>query len=504
MLPNWIAGTLELASKVRYGLTSRGVPLFRFIPYDKKLPPMAVGCTARNLMYHVKAIVEPTVSAGMGTSTLLRGNLIQSNLSEQDVLLATYAFDSQKDLRNEYKDFCVTTPWSPSSEKDSSRLNLQDHFTFHIDPITCMDVDDAFTVDVQKDGTAILWIHISDVDAWVTEASPLDGNARRRATSFYTPEGNAIVPMLPRALSEGAASLLVGEVKPAVSLRLVWNGTEITEQSWHLTTIKTKQRYSYDTANEKEKENDKALQTLYAIAKVLGADNDSHSVVEKYMIFYNTQVGRLLKDANLGILRRHPIMKQERLTALQEFLTRFPSLRTCVFEAAEYCLPSDSNTFHAGLQQDAYAYATSPLRRYADLVNQRALKSLLLKTAASPTDTSLIAELNRREKQAKAFQRDWFFSSALIPPQDGTVPFTKGIVLSEPNAKGKVDVYVDAWKRTVKVRQLAPMLSRGDLVTLTWYEDRTQPRWKERIVFSPEKENVSAISACEESSRTDS
>ena len=90
---NWIAGTLELASKVRYGLTSRGVPMFRFLPYDKTLPPMVVGCSARNLMYHVQAIVEPIATTG--SQTLARGNLVQSGVTTPD----NYDFFPQPDLR---------------------------------------------------------------------------------------------------------------------------------------------------------------------------------------------------------------------------------------------------------------------------------------------------------------------------------------------------------------------------------------------------------------------
>ena len=43
----WIGGILELGSKVRYGMTTRGVPMYRFVPYDKKQGPYAVGCSQR-------------------------------------------------------------------------------------------------------------------------------------------------------------------------------------------------------------------------------------------------------------------------------------------------------------------------------------------------------------------------------------------------------------------------------------------------------------------------
>ncbi len=485
---NWIAGTLELASKVRYGLTSRGVPMFRFQPYDKTLSPMVVGCSARNLMYHVQAIVEPMESTS-STSTLPRGNLIQSNVPEQDVLLTTYAYDSQKELRKEFADVVVHTPWTPPADAPP-RVSITSGFTFHIDPLNCMDVDDAITIESKGDSSATVWIHIADVDAWVSAGSPLDLNAQKRATSFYTPNGDAIAPMLPRCLSEGAASLLVGDsyYRPAVSLRIEWDGKQITNTSWHLTMIKCQQRYSYETA-EQSKER-KELQLLYTFAKYLGALDDSHDVIAKLMILYNSEVGKILKEAGLGLLRRHPLPKQEKLSALQEYIQTYPGLSTLLFESAEYCLPFDSNTYHAGLDKNAYAYASSPLRRYADLVNQRALKAILTGQAHLPVDTSLLMQLNRREKQAKAFQRDWFFSSALL--SSPTTSTMKGLVLSEQNAKGKVDVYVDAWRRTVKVRELEPRLKRGQCVTISWFEDRTQPRWKERIVFSAKEEDDAA------------
>lgn len=39
-MTTWLGGILELTSKVRYGLTSRGAPLYRFIPYDKRYSPL--------------------------------------------------------------------------------------------------------------------------------------------------------------------------------------------------------------------------------------------------------------------------------------------------------------------------------------------------------------------------------------------------------------------------------------------------------------------------------
>ena len=167
MIRNYIAGTLELSSKVRYGLSSRGVPLFRFVPYDKSLSPFAVGCSTRDLFYNVHAIITPEPRSPLippsAAGPLPRGLLVQ-NLgkptpeSEQTVLLTTYAYDSQKELRKE------TTNSSVFPSLDN-RVRPEG-FTFHIDPPGCKDVDDALTM-IRIGEDWLIWIHIADVATWV-------------------------------------------------------------------------------------------------------------------------------------------------------------------------------------------------------------------------------------------------------------------------------------------------------------------------------------------------
>jgi exoribonuclease R len=134
------------------------------------------------------------------------------------------------------------------------------------------------------------------------------------------------------------------------------------------------------------------------------------------------------------------------------------------YESAKF-VDASQDAFHYGLNT-VYAYASSPIRRYCDLVNQRVLKGLSIE----PTLTQF---LNQRQKQAKAFSRDLFFMKELKTSSE-----VRGLVVSRsPYFK----VYVPVWKRVIKVSQEIPT-SRE--VILTWFDDMKTPNWKERLIFS--------------------
>jgi exoribonuclease R len=141
------------------------------------------------------------------------------------------------------------------------------------------------------------------------------------------------------------------------------------------------------------------------------------------------------------------------------------------YEAATFCLHTE-NTRHFGLDADAYAYASSPIRRYCDLVNQRSLKKSAL------INQELVDSLNRRQKQSKSFSRDLFFMTELAKATD----VVEGTVIHLKDSRMKV--YVPAWKRCIKVRTEGNSpLQPGTKVNIDWYDDMGKPNWKERIVF---------------------
>jgi exoribonuclease R len=310
-------------------------------------------------------------------------------------------------------------------------------------------------------------INIADVASLIEEGSALDIQARRRATSFYSPTGECLAPMFPPEVVE-AASLGSDEPRPTLSLQFRYcyeNG--LYDFKWAETAVKRSRSFTYDEADSLL-HNYTELQVIKDITK----GSNSHEWVQRLMILYNQKAGEVLKARSVGILRSHSAPATEELAQLTAI---DPSFAILAYEAATFCLPTDDSK-HFGLGTDAYAYASSPIRRYCDLVNQRALKGLSCETE------DLVYHLNRRQKQAKAFSRDFFFMTELANSKDsvtGTVIISKG----EGEDKGKCKVYVPAWKRTIKVRLLERAPPAGTKVSIEWYDDRSKPNWKERIVF---------------------
>ena len=85
------------------------------------------------------------------------------------------------------------------------REDLREKFIVTIDPDDARDFDDAIHVEKIDDGGWLLGVHIADVSAYVNPDSALDREARRRGNSVYLPD--RVIPMLPERLSNGVCSL---------------------------------------------------------------------------------------------------------------------------------------------------------------------------------------------------------------------------------------------------------------------------------------------------------
>ncbi|HET7388568.1 MAG TPA: RNB domain-containing ribonuclease [Nocardioidaceae bacterium] len=82
-----------------------------------------------------------------------------------------------------------------------------------IDPAGSMDLDQALHLERDGDGFVVHYA-IADVAAFVSPGDAVDVEANRRGETFYG--AGSTIPLHPRVLCEGAASLLPGEVRPAL------------------------------------------------------------------------------------------------------------------------------------------------------------------------------------------------------------------------------------------------------------------------------------------------
>ncbi|HVW40895.1 MAG TPA: RNB domain-containing ribonuclease [Amycolatopsis sp.] len=114
-----------------------------------------------------------------------------------------------------------------------------------IDPPGAKDLDQAMVIERRRDGFR-LYYAIADLGAFVAPAGPVDREARRRGQTLYLPDGN--VPLHPPVLSEGVASLLPGEVRPAVLWTIdVDAGGEPTTTRVRRALVRSTEQFDYDT-----------------------------------------------------------------------------------------------------------------------------------------------------------------------------------------------------------------------------------------------------------------
>ncbi|TWD83133.1 VacB/RNase II family 3'-5' exoribonuclease [Kribbella amoyensis] len=117
-----------------------------------------------------------------------------------------------------------------------------------IDPPDSMDLDQAVFIERAGDGFTVYYA-IADVGAFVQPGDPIDVEARKRGETLYAPDKRT--PLHPPELSEGAASLLAGEVRPAVLWTITVDATgEGTDVLCQRALVKSRAKLNYAGVQE--------------------------------------------------------------------------------------------------------------------------------------------------------------------------------------------------------------------------------------------------------------
>ncbi|MEH2000230.1 MAG: ribonuclease R family protein [Nostoc sp.] len=297
----------------------------------------------------------------------------------------------------------------PPIDSDTNRLDLTHLKVYTIDDETTTEIDDGLSWEVLPDGQERLWVHIADPTRWLVPEDELDLEARKRGSTVYLPTG--MIPMFPEVLATGPMSLIQGRVCCALSFGIVLGTTGVVEDySIHTSLIKPTYRLTYEDVDEMLQLRVQAEPEIAAIASwaqrrkawryAQGAisitmpeamikvkddeinieildDSPSRQVVAEMMILAGEVAARYGKAHNIPLpFRGQPqpeLPPDEELLLLPAGFVRACAMRRCMPKSEMSITPLR----HAGLGLDTYTQATSPIRRYSDLLTHFQIKAHL-------------------------------------------------------------------------------------------------------------------------------
>jgi ribonuclease R len=124
------------------------------------------------------------------------------------------------------------------------RADLRDVPFMTIDPETARDFDDAVALQSLPGGIHRLWVAVADVSHYLREGTALDKEAQSRGCSLYLP--NRAIPMLPEALSGNICSLVAGQDRLAMVVRIDFDSNlRVRDQDFCAAVIHSRARLDY-------------------------------------------------------------------------------------------------------------------------------------------------------------------------------------------------------------------------------------------------------------------
>ncbi len=293
---------------------------------------------------------------------------------------------------------------------DSGRVQI-----FSIDDEETRDYDDAISFEKVDKGFR-LGIHVSNVASRIELQGLLHEEAARRGASFYAV--NKVIPMLPSRYSEQELSLIMGTQRPVVSMYLELDEhSEILSRSIKSEVLPVRDNLSYRQVDRQITQEPfasimricnkhKAMRDVdvpgdkqryyYYLRMVKGnlqlkmIDNASPArmMVEELMIIFNSGLAAYARERGLPVIYRN--------------VNRYAGTGDDSFPSQAYL--STRAEFHPGIGSAAYLHATSPIRRYTDLLNHYQLLSSLEGRPAPFSEEDLLAKIVGIEKKLYALK----------------------------------------------------------------------------------------------------
>lgn len=282
------------------------------------------------------------------------------------------------------------------------RKDLTDIPVITIDGQSTLDFDDAISIEDKGDYYS-LGVHIADVAHYVKKGDAIDSEAIIRASSIYMPDIK--IPMLPSILTEDICSLKEGEIRPCISIMIRIRPTAgIIDYDIFPTLIRVKRQMTYYDANTGI-DDDKEIAILYDLARKfrrarldsgavyitmpdinvwidenrmitinkINRESPGRMMVSEIMIMANWLMARFLAENKTpAVFRAQPDAKQrlykgEDGSLFQNYMQRRLLSRFILGSVPER---------HSGLGLDCYVTATSPIRKYYDLITQRQIRAI--------------------------------------------------------------------------------------------------------------------------------
>ena len=301
-----------------------------------------------------------------------------------------------------------------------NRVDLTGLNIITIDGRSTLDFDDALSIENFGDHYR-LGVHIIDVGYYVKKKDIFNNEAFDRGSSIYMPDLK--IPMLPPFLTEDICSLKAGSLRPAISIMIQLSRSfEITGYEIIPSIIKVMQNFSYFDVNLISQE-DPGILTLINIAeefrryrlaagainiflpeiniwidkkeeiivKKIDRESPARMLVAEIMIMANWLMARFLMEHKIPAIYRSQPEPKERLnkngqgTIFQNCMQRRLLSRFILGSSHEH---------HSGLGLNAYVTATSPIRKYYDLVTQRQIRAVLgMETAYEKNEIDKIIQM---------------------------------------------------------------------------------------------------------------